>query len=212
MNILIIKNGTIKTEIDKYILNFDPTINIRIINSFDIISYEELIFDKIIILGGIQDLTNRCNKNYKHKYLNTLIDQVRIWIDKKIPILGICLGCQIIGESYNYKTKYHKNIFGNLEYIHKDNSENYFMNKFNESFLSIHSNYIDIDDKYVLTYAKSDFLIPYVIKIKNAIGVQFHPDLTNNVLKLFKQDYSLPKLIVNESLNMKFINEWLKKN
>src|SRR5579872_3499684 len=116
--ILVIKNGECETDI-KYIINkIDPTINVNIISSIELFKTtdpDKIInrYNGVIILGGNQTLTNRHEISYKHTYLNDLIKCTRVWIEKKVKILGICLGAQIIGEAVGHKTiKMKKQITG----------------------------------------------------------------------------------------------------
>jgi len=237
LSILIIKNGKCSTDIKDIIGDVFNNmsskskkidkLNIKIIHSSKINDEFALNvknkFDGIIILGGSQSLTNRFETNYKYPYLNKLIDYVRTWIDENIHILGICLGSQIIAEALGHKTKslnyveagYQKNI-----QLIKDLNDDKLIkpniyNKLNHVF-SLHNDYSDISKKSEIKILgtikdRNNNDIPYIFKIKNAYGLQFHPETTVNIIKLYNKKLAFDEDIIDYAKeHTKYIDETSK--
>lgn len=211
INILIIKNGTCNVDntIRNILLNniYQQKIYINTLcscNSKDIENIKYSDYNAIIICGGNQSLVGRLDNDYKYKYLNILIDLVKIWIDNNVNILGICLGAQIIGEACGYMTKHlNKPIIGyeqsiylveTIDNFNNSNNNNFFDTSFKNImnyYMSCHYDYIDIfpeaknndilsevDNINIMAVLDTtDFDIPYAFKIKNALCVQFHPEI-----------------------------------
>jgi len=200
--ILVIKNGICDTDIINILKYIDNSINIDIIHSnkltqkrcYDIMTK----YNAIIILGGHQSLVNRHQKDYPYKYLNNLIEFTKIWIDNNIYILGICLGSQIIGEALGCNTlSIGYNISGyqqNIKlHILNDNITKNNVSNMLKYIISNHNDYVKINNKQIKVIAsletKNKNIIPYIFKYKNIYGLQFHPEITINTLKIIKNTY-----------------------
>ena len=227
--ILIIKNGKCETEIDKIIKNDVET---------EIICSREMIFDNysiermrqykgIILLGGsmsLCDIDNNCEK----KYIKKLIIWTKNMIINNIPILGICLGAQIIAISMNRKVKRMDKSISNFEVTKNIIKKCHLMENIEDKlFPCLHCDYCEIEtDKDFDVYIEinNGKRIPYLFKINgyNVYGVQFHPDITANMLKLFCEAFNFDnsedladfankneeKMLENSS---RFFNNWLQK-
>lgn len=237
-NILIIKNGYCETYIDK-IINKIVQANITIINSYlpsiKNINYtsEEYIkkWNHIIILGGYQSLV----EINKYPYLYNVIKLIKIAVSLNIKILGICLGCQLIGKAFGNNIIHMKNNEIGYHSIIKltDNGLNdtIFNNCNNlDNILSFHTDIIKVNPKSNLQILGTYNNLPYIIKYKSAYGVQFHPEVNLNILKyylklkcdiLLNKDKNIMENIIkyaenNESKILEnglfVIKEWLLKN
>jgi GMP synthase-like glutamine amidotransferase len=233
-NILIIKNGYCDTYIDK-IINQIVKANILIIKSFDKkINYIQESFikkwDYIIILGGYQSVVDID----KYPYLYNIIKLIKIAISFDIKILGICLGCQLIAKAFDYNIIHMKNneigYHSTIKLTEEGLLDKVFSNCNNlDNILSFHTDMIDINSnkglKVLGTYKK----IPYIIKIKSAYGIQFHPEVNLCILKnylklkcdlllskknimdcIIKYAENNEKIILDNGLFV--IKEWLLKN
>lgn len=228
ISILVIKNGIYETDIKNVIkdvsinfykkenINIDMIESISITDKFAINIVNEHKYDGIIILGGCQSLTSRKDPNYKYQYLNKLIDYTKNWILNNINILGICLGSQIIAEAMGYNTKYlgHTEIgYGNIDFVSNcriddpltkniENDDLGYVFKLHNDYSNLDSNNNKIDLK-IFAMAKNvtnNVKIPYIFKTYNAYGIQFHPEITIRILKMYQNIFSFDNSIVNYAL------------
>lgn len=226
-NILIIKNGYCNTYIDKIIYKIVDS-DITIIKSFDKnIDYTKESYikkwDYIIILGGYQSIVNI----ERYPYLYKIIELIQIATSLNIKILGICLGCQLIAKAFGYKIKHmNKNEIGYHSKIilTEDGLNDKVFNKCNniDNILSFHKDMIDIESGSGLKVLGRYKTIPYIVKIKSAYGVQFHPEVNLKILRKYlklKCDISFYDDIIQYAENNEktilynglfIINEWLK--
>lgn len=101
---------------------------------------------------------------------------------KKIPILGVCLGHQAIGEAFNYKVKKHSSVFhGKTSQIYQKGSSRIYKglpNKFDAT--RYHSLVIDKKNNFqglVVNACLDDGTIMGIEHKKYPLyGVQFHPE------------------------------------
>lgn len=168
--ILCIQNGTNDPGITKYLRR-----GFQIIKSFEInvlnINLDD--YDIVIILGGNQSIL----EIDLYPYLTNVIKLAEKCIEIKKPLLGICLGSQIIAYALGCKIKklpiqhigYDVDILGHTQIFryHHD----YF----------IPNNYIS-----VIEYFDS---MPYFYK-HNSItyGIQCHPDVDPETIEMYTSD------------------------
>jgi GMP synthase-like glutamine amidotransferase len=207
MKVLVILNGNCLTDIGRILKKVDSNIIIDQMHSSKKIN-DVSNYDGIIILGGHQSLVNiETDENYPHPHLKSMIKNVKEWTKKEIPVLGICLGAQIIACSMgmNIKPLRYREKGYNKEIMKNDLVKNdlFFdsIKKYLRNTLSMHNDSIDDNGfsgdtlAYLLSQEKK---IPYVIKNGKSYGLQMHPDLTlkmmlnhsyifdNDVLEYFK--------------------------
>lgn len=215
----------IKNVINDVSINFykKENINVEIIESISITDkfatniIDEHKYDGIIILGGCQSLTKRKDPNYKYQYLNKLIDYTKNWVLNNINILGICLGSQIIAEAMGYNTKYlgHTEIgYGNVvftsDYHINDPLTKNIENDDLGYVFKLHNDYSNFDNndnndntdnkdaaKMIAINAANNIKIPYMFRIYNAYGIQFHPEVTIRSLKMYQNIFSFDTSIVD---------------
>lgn len=167
---LIIQNGYINTKIGEYLDD-----DIQIVESYNhnVLQININLYKCIIILGGPQSLTDLS----KYPYLYAVIILIRhcLAIDK--PVLGICLGCQMIAYALGYKIRKLPSL--KIGYIyHPLNYKTSNIRLRNITF-RYHNDYIDIFSNHVpgLDILSTYQGLVYIIKYKRAIGIQCHPDI-----------------------------------
>lgn len=223
-NILYIKNLDYKKYIDNGI-NLDNGKNLDYLKTFSnvylqhimsvqIIDYnidelKKLIepFDIIILGGGPQHLTT---DDYQLIYpeIKNQIEIVKLVSSlyyKKKLLIGICLGCQIIGLSFGFKIVSSEKLIIGFDYLDTKTIDYKFINNSNDNYLnkldfnllaksfSFHNDYIDFKYGYESNKAESNKdelnLIaqstkkhPYILNNKNLniYGFQFHPEICFN--------------------------------
>ena len=112
---------------------------------------------------------------------------------KKIPILGICYGLQLIAKLYGGKIKSSKKKreFGRAFIFKKKRSEltkNFFKNK-SSVWMSHEDAVVKLPKNFqVIAYTKDSRLTIIENKKKKIYGVQFHPEITHtdNGKQIFK--------------------------
>jgi glutamine amidotransferase len=153
-----------------------------------ILTYEKDQINKaeVIILPGIGAFPNAM-KSLKD---NQLIDLIKTKAKTGTPIIGICLGMQLLtSKSYEFeetlglnlipgKIKKLKNLnfnigWNNIKKINKS-VELWFSEL--DTFFFNHSYYYEGKNKYVIAKTNLKQNIPAIIKNKNIYGMQFHPE------------------------------------
>ena len=207
--ILYIKNFDYGKNLD-YLKKFS-NVYLKCVMSTQIIDYniQELNkfiepYDIIIIGGGPQHLTTIDYLTIYPEIKNQIeiVKLVSSLYKKNKLLIGICLGCQIIGLSFGLKIVSSEKIIFGFNYLDTNtinynliNNSNYkYLNKLDFKLLaksfSFHHDYIDFKNDNKL---ESDFLNlislskeghPYILVNKNlnVYGFQFHPEISFNAI------------------------------
>lgn len=194
--ILIIQNGFIPPSIMEYI--YEEYEIIQAITQD--LSKINLLYSKIIILGGHQDLTNISD----YPYLINEIIFIQKCLNNSIPIFGICLGAQLLAYSVGCKIKKMDNIKKGFD-VNVMGYKNLYRN---------HINYIIPNNNIeVIEYFDN---MPYIIKVNNSYGIQFHAEISPDCIIKYTNDQpsiyyaNQNKSLINEQ-NINIINYFLIK-
>ena len=141
-----------------------------------------------VILGGHMG----AYEDEKYEYLKKEKDWIKYAVECNTKILGICLGAQLIADSTGGKAYLSKEIeFGlkDLNFIKDDTLVDVF--QYNKVF-TWHRDTFDLPEKAILI-AETNF--PQIFKIHNSYGLQFHPEITNDLFTTwYSSDFSKKEL------------------
>lgn len=173
------------------------------------------LFDKTVELTNNNNIIENAKKiilpgqgsfDYGMKKLNELglteLIKNKVLI-KKTPILGICLGMQLLAE-FGYENKPTKGLglipgeikkiptdyklphigWNEINFIQKENIISGIEN--NKDFYFVHSYFFDCKkSKHIIASSNYGYKFPSIIKKENIVGFQFHPEKSlKNGLKL----------------------------
>lgn len=189
MNVLIIKNGRCKTYVDQILHQIDNSINCTIVMASELDGIK--LPDGVIILGGtVSVLDLDTDKN-----LQMVIEFIGRCDECKVPVLGICLGCQLIAKYFDCQIgKNDRPICGFKKEIlvHDQDELSKIIHKNRDYYISFHWDYI-IPSGHVSIHATYEEY-PYYIRKDNFIGIQFHPDVVDHNFEKFLKCFNLSEL------------------
>ena len=138
---------------------------------------------KLIILPGGNDLFSK-DKISKAR-LKMEFDLIKYGLKKKIPILGICRGMQVINLFFKGKQA---RIYGHMKTRHKIFFKNKFFNKKIINVNSYHNFGIPIkkisNNLEVIAVDKNDNVEMFKHKKKSIYGFMWHPERNKNYKKI----------------------------
>lgn len=174
--LLVIQNGHIPTRVHTYL--DEPY---EIVKSFEINALELNLdrYSTIIILGGYQSVT----KMGDYPYLQHVVEMIKKCIEIKKPLLGICLGCQLIAYTLGceIKSSGKLNIGYNAEIMGV------------KGIFRSHIDYIVPNDSIDIVEYFED--MPYLFKYDNFIyGIQCHPDVPPDYVKTYSSRECLHRI------------------
>lgn len=213
-NVLYIKNNYQSKNLNNLDNFFD--INFSWINSSDLIGKDnyylkELVnkYDIIIIGGGPQHITSNYFNTDTYPEIINQIELVKLVVGSNKMLVGICLGCQIIGKTFGYNIIQMNKLCVGFNYLDTNSIDYNLIKSIDDKFLSkldfellsksfsfhydcVCMDFINLSDKLnqeLYCIGKSILNIPYIIKHSksNIYGFQSHPEVTieciTNVLK-----------------------------
>jgi GMP synthase (glutamine-hydrolysing) len=139
-------------------------------------------YQVIIILGAPE------SANDDLPYLKKELDIIRSAVKKNIPLLGICLGSQLIAKAFGARVyKGPKKEIGFYKDIEFDNADQ--TNLFNginspATVFHWHGDTFDLPDT-AIRLAHSKNYKNQVIKIGSAVGIQFHLEVDESAIMLW---------------------------
>jgi GMP synthase-like glutamine amidotransferase len=150
----------------------------------------------IVVLGGYMG----AYEESKYPFLSYEFKIMEQALKKEIPLLGICLGCQMLAKvlgSKVYKGENGKEIgFYDIKKV----SNNKIFEGFPEVFKAFqwHGDTFDLPKDAQLVFS-NDIYTNQGFICKNAVGLQFHIEVSQNMIKQWMQEYK--DEILEEKLN-----------
>ena len=169
---LAIQNGNQKPTINDYL-------NVKIIKE-NILQENLLDYKGLIILGGNISLLNPISK-----HLQDCIKLTEMALSMNIPVIGICLGSQILAKVLGCELK---RIGLKMDTNLIWNSRNYFR---------CHHDKVILNSKIELLLEQEN--IPYLWKYKNCWGIQFHPDMNQESIE--KYTFGISNFVCNTDID-----------
>ena len=159
-------------------------------------------FDLFIFHGGKQSANSKSKAIlYEYQFLNNIIKQNK-------PIVGICLGAQLIARIYGSKISKSKNKLFECGYK-KNLKKNNKVFKNNHYFLQFHTEGISYNKNMeILAQGILYEVDSFKIKRKDIYGFQFHPEVTSSTIKRWHDIVKIKYPYIN---NLNRINKDFKK-
>jgi GMP synthase-like glutamine amidotransferase len=137
-------------------------------------------FSLVVILGAPE------SANDDLPYLQAEQQLIKNCVEKNIPVLGICLGSQLIAKTFGAKVyrgpKKEIGFYNDLE-IHNDAS---FFSGFKNPFTVFHwhGDTFDLPENAV-RLASSEHYLNQAFQYKSAVGLQFHLEVNKEMINLW---------------------------
>ena len=168
--------------IDHYWLNYfeKKNINYYLVPNKKKLSKKKIEEINLLIIPGGNDVSNSLNTS---KIRNSIeINLIKICFKKKIPILGICRGAQLLNKSFGgkiKKVKKHMRTRHNISFINKEIVKKELLN-----VNSFHNDGIKKNDLSkafkMLASDMDDNVEMFISKDKKMIGTMWHPEREKN--------------------------------
>ena len=183
------------------------------VNDLPLISNKEVnSLNLVIILGGVGSANDYSKvRNYEYKF-------VELILRKNIPLIGICLGAQIIANLYKSTISTFKNKKDiEVGYFHVNKSK---LIPSNSNFLFFHAEGIGKNDEFECISRGRHFDIDsFKIKNKSVYGFQFHPEVSFHMIQTWYQKekrssmfkHGIKKIYSDHVINKKRNYNWLHK-
>jgi len=178
-DILVIQNSKIETLGNlKYLFESDG------FNLQTILATNEKIpqdnFLALIILGGSE------SANEKFDYLKNEMNLIKKFTEQKKPVLGICLGSQLIAKTFGAKVfpgpKKEIGFYNDLQINNNSRLFEGFQNPF--TVFHWHSDTFDLPIVAQRLVSSTNYE-NQAFQINNTIGIQFHLEVTIEMIKLW---------------------------
>ncbi len=137
-------------------------------------------FSLVVILGAPESANNNL------QYLQTEQTLIKNCVEKNIPVLGICLGSQLIAKTFGAKvysgSRKEIGFYNDLK-IHNETS---FFSGFKNPFTVFHwhGDTFDLPEGAV-RLASSEHYLNQAFQYKSAVGLQFHLEVNEEMVNLW---------------------------
>lgn len=143
--------------------------------------------DAVIILGAPE------SANDDLIYLKQEMELIRTSVKKEIPVLGICLGSQLIAKAFGarvYKgSKKEIGFYEDVEFVNTDQSKLFNGIKSPSLVFHWHGDTFELPEDAIRLAHSKDYQ-NQAIKIGSAVGIQFHLEIDEPTIKLWLEKSS----------------------
>jgi GMP synthase (glutamine-hydrolysing) len=138
--------------------------------------------DTIIILGAPESV------NDDLPYLKKELELICQSVEKNIPVLGICLGSQLIAKAFGAKVyqgpKKEIGFYNDIEFDNTEKSKLFSGIKSPATVFHWHGDTFDLPENAIRLAHSKDYQ-NQAIKIGSAVGIQFHLEVDEPTIKLW---------------------------
>ncbi len=139
-------------------------------------------YDAIIILGAPE------SANDDLPYLKQEMELIRDSVKKEIPVLGICLGSQLIAKAFDARVysgpRKEIGFYDDIEFDNVSQSKLFSGIKSPSSVFHWHGDTFDLPKNAVRLAHSKDYQ-NQAIKIESAVGIQFHLEVDEQTIRLW---------------------------
>jgi anthranilate/para-aminobenzoate synthase component II len=229
IKVLIIQNYSPQTTIKYFDNNIDKFKTTYIhsndtsLKNDDYVKQKILENEFIIIGGGPQHLTT--SQINKYAEVDVLANIVKICDEHDKVLIGLCLGCQVIGHAYGLEivtldkycigTKFLDISSISNEFYEDEYLKRIDVNLLYNAFSNHHDGILDTMNTDIRVMGYSIYGVPYIVKhkTKKIYGFQMHPESSyesiNYIIALFNINYKNDNYSYEISKN--FFDAFLKK-
>ena len=137
-------------------------------------------YDAVIIYGGIQS----ANDGFDKPYITEELDWISDWLASGRPVLGICLGAQLLAKCLGGEVGTHPEHVCEVGFheVTPTSQANGFLDA-PMHFYQWHSEGFTLPDDCELLAEGSQFPNQAFRYQSNTYGIQFHPEITHSIMK-----------------------------
>ena len=137
-------------------------------------------YDAVIIYGGIQS----ANDGFDKTYITEELDWISDWLASGRPVLGICLGAQLLAKCLGGEVGTHPEHVCEVGFheVTPTSQANGFLDA-PMHFYQWHSEGFTLPDDCELLAEGSQFPNQAFRYQSNTYGIQFHPEITHSIMK-----------------------------
>ena len=137
-------------------------------------------YSLLVVLGAPESANDNLD------YLKNEITLIRKFVKKEKPVLGICLGSQLIAKSFDAQVfRGLKKEIGFYHDLHIENKSKLFLG-FEDPFTVFHwhGDTFDLPQNAIRLVSSSDYANQAFL-LETAVGIQFHIEVTDEMIRLW---------------------------
>jgi len=161
----------------------------------------------LIIMGGIMS----ANDEDKFPFLSEEIKFIKQWIDTNKPLLGICLGSQLMAKAFGekvYKGEEPEIGWHPIQFTNEGSTDPMFQHLSPETIVfQWHYDTFDLPTSGVLLASSQKYKNQAYRIVKNAYAVQFHPEMDEELINRWVKIHHKKLVQLNPDLPQKILTD-----